>query len=172
MINFKGGFTNLLATVIVVSSFVPSLSNAADIIGEYDDCTCRTQPISPGSVGFIKSVDGYVEYSGANGAGVASVGAQLSIGSQVVTAVGASASVSVGQSCHYDLGGNTLLSVGKSNTSTELCVVVSQTQVAPVPVETVIAPASKSGLGLLLLAAAVGGAVFALDGGDSDSTSP
>ena len=117
---------------------------------------------------------GYVEYSGPNGAGVAAAGAQLSVGSQVVTAVGANASVSIGQSCHYDLGGNTLLSVGKSNASTELCVVVSKTQVAPIPVGTAVtsAPAGgPSGLGLLLIAAAVGGAVFALDSGGSKSAS-
>lgn len=171
MKNIKGGITKLMAAALVASSFAPSLANAADIIEDYDQCSCRTQPAASGSIGVIKSFGGYVEFSGANGTAAATQGAQLSVGSQVVTAAGANASVSVGQSCHYDLDGNTILSVGKSSTSAELCVVVSQTQVAPAPVATTAAAGGNSGLGLLLIAAAAGAAAFALDGGSSKSVS-
>lgn len=173
MTNLKGGIAKLLAVAVVASSLTPTLSSAADIIEEYSDCTCRTQPAASGIVGSITSFGGYVEYSGAGGTTVATKGAQLQVGSQVVTAVGANASVSVGQSCQYDLGGNTLLSVGKSNSSSELCVVVSKTQVAPIPVNTTIvasAGAGNAGLGLLLLAGAGAAAYFAFRG-DSDPTS-
>lgn len=175
MTNLKGGIANLLAVAVVASSLTPTLSSAADIIQEYSDCTCRTQPAASGSVGVINSFGGYVEYSGANGTSVATQGAQLQVGSQVVTAVGASASVSVGQSCQYDLGGNTLLSVGKANSSSELCVVVSKTQVAPVPVDTAVASSggANAGLGLLLLAGAGAAAYFAFSSDDDKkSVSP
>lgn len=174
MTNFKGGIAQLLAVAVVASSLTPTLSNAADIIENYSDCTCSTAPATSGVVGSITSFGGYVEYSGAGGTSVATTNAQLQVGSQVVTAVGANANVSVGASCNLTLGGNTLLSIGKSNTSSELCVAVSQTQVAPVPVATAVTTTSGSnGVGLLLLAGAGAAAyfVFSSDSDDDKSTS-
>jgi len=167
----------MLKSVVSVLSFTafaaaPFSAVAADAYDAYSSCDCVTALMAgSANAGVVSSSQGQVLVNGV----LASDGAELSIGSEVLTGAG-SASMSVGATCQQAVGPNTQVLISQpGGPGANLCVQIASNPGAIAPAATVAGAGTGSVVGgALLIAGGVAGIIALTDDDDDDrgSASP
>jgi len=152
----------------------PTVQTAAPAeIAAPANCTCVTAPnaASTAALGNILLSNGDVLYTGADGFEPAVPGAPLVSGSQISVGIESSANISVGSTCILSIFAGSEVSISQpSGAGGDICVQVSEPEVAVIePTTPPPAPAANNLLPLLVIGGGIGAAV-ALGGGDDSAS--